>query len=124
MKKTTINLILIIVFSALIVKVYSQGYGYNYNFDIENINPYYQSNYTPISSYTNYYGYDPLKAQTSLIINTRPIIINPYSEYAYLPVFPHYRPIKINPYPVYPLGRRSHIVRHIRRGQYFSRGCR
>ncbi len=124
MKKTTINLILIIVFSALTIIVYSQGYVHNNNFDVENINPYYESNYTPVSNYPNYEGYDPLKAQTLLIINARPIIVNPYSAYTCLPVFPYYRPIFVNPYPVYPNARRGHIVRQIRRGQYYSRGCR
>jgi hypothetical protein len=104
MKKTTINLILIIVSSALSVNVYSQGYGYNNNFDVENINPYYESNYTPVSYYPNNQGYYPQQAQTHLIINPRHIIVNPF--------------------PVYPIARRGHIVRHIRRGQYYSRGCR
>jgi hypothetical protein len=124
MKKTTINLILIIVSSALSVNVYSQGYGYNNNFDVENINPYYESNYTPVSYYPNNQGYYPQQAQTHLIINPRHIIVNPYPVYACSPAFPYPRHIIVNPFPVYPIARRGHIVRHIRRGQYYSRGCR
>lgn len=128
MKKIATYLILLIAVSASSTTIYGQGYGQgngqnNGHYDDMYDDPYSQSQYDP--RYNPYPSQGGGNCQPRVVINTRPVVINPYAvNYCPPPPASYCRPVVINPYPVYPIARRGYMAHHRRRGFYHGRGWR
>lgn len=129
MKKIATYLILFVALSVLNSDVYAQGYGngygqdYGYNDNVYD-NPYDQS--IPDARYNSYpsqRGGNCQQATPRVVINTRPVIVNPYAYNYCPPPVSYCRPVVINPYPVYPIYRRGYAY-HNRRHGFYRRGWR
>jgi hypothetical protein len=139
MKKIATYLILLIAVSASFTTIYGQGYGQgngqgygqgygqnNSHYDDMYDDPYSQSQYDPrYNPYPSQGGGNCQQASPRVVINTRPVVINPYAvNYCPPPPVSYCRPVVINPYPVYPIIRRGYMAHHRRRGFYHGRGWR
>jgi hypothetical protein len=106
---------------------YGQGYGqdYGHNDDMYD-NPYDQSQPDPrYNQYPPQRGGNCQQSSPRVVINTRPIVINPYAvNYCPPPAVSYCRPVVINPYPVYPVYRRGYAYHHRRHGYHYRRGWR
>lgn len=138
MKKISTYLILFIALSALSTTIYGQrhgqgyGQGYDQGYDQGNgsyddmyDNPYNQSHPDPrYNQYPAQRGGNCQQSSPRVVINTRPVIINPYAvNYCPPPAVSYCRPVVINPYPVYPVYRRGYTY-HRRHGHHYRRGWR
>jgi len=131
MKKIATYLILLIAVSASSTTIYGQGYGQGYGqnngrYDDVYNDPYYQPNNAPAynTPHPNNGGYYQSQPPAPVVINARPIIVNPYAVHACAPPVSYCRPVVINPYPVYPIARRGYMAHNRRRGFYHGRGWR
>lgn len=132
MKKIVIYLVLVIVGVSFSTTVNAQGYGQGYGrYDDVYNDPYYQQNNVPAynTPYPNNGGYYQSQPPAQVVINARPIIVNPYAVNPYAvnscaPPVSYCRPVVINPYPVYPIMRGRYMAHHRGHGFHHRRGWR